>query len=45
MLFGALAIAAGFDARVVNLADRSDLFPDRRFPDDYFALSSLLISR
>lgn len=35
MLFAALAIAAGFDARVVNLADRSDFF-DRSFPDDYF---------
>lgn len=36
MLFAALAIAAGFDARVINLADRSDFFLDRGFPDDYF---------
>jgi hypothetical protein len=36
MLFGALALAAGFDARVVNLSDRSDIFFDRGFADDYF---------
>ena len=36
MLFAAMAIAAGFDARVVNLADRSDVFFDKAFPDDYF---------
>lgn len=36
MLFAALALAAGFDARVVNLADRSDTFFDASFPDDYF---------
>lgn len=36
MLFGALAIAAGFDARVVNLSDRSDIFFDPNFADDYF---------
>lgn len=36
MLFGALAIGAGFDARVVNLADRSDTFFNKSFPDDYF---------
>ena len=36
MLFGALALAAGFDARVVNLSDRSDIFFDRAFADDYF---------
>lgn len=36
LLFAALAIAAGFDARVVRLADRSDVFLDRRFPDAYF---------
>src|SRR4030095_9525032 len=29
MLFAALATAAGFDARVVNLADRSDVFFDK----------------
>lgn len=36
MLFAALAIAAGFDARMVNLSDRSDTFFDKAFPDDYF---------
>lgn len=36
MLFAAMAIASGFDARVVNLADRSDVFFDKSFPDDYF---------
>lgn len=36
MLFASLAIAAGFEARVANLADRSDIFLDRGFPDEYF---------
>jgi hypothetical protein len=36
MLFAALTLAAGFDARVVNLSDRSDIFFDRGFADDYF---------
>jgi hypothetical protein len=36
MLFAALAIAAGFDARVVRLSDRGDTFFDKNFPDDYF---------
>ena len=36
MLFAAMAIAAGFDARVANLSDRSDTFFDKSFPDDYF---------
>ncbi|MCU1264029.1 MAG: hypothetical protein JWM21_347 [Acidobacteria bacterium] len=36
MLFAALATAAGLEARVVNLGDRSDVFVDRSFPDDYF---------
>lgn len=36
LLFAALAIAAGFDARVVNLSDRSDTFFQKSFPDDYF---------
>lgn len=35
-LFAALAIAAGFDVRMANLADRSDTFFDASFPDDYF---------
>jgi hypothetical protein len=36
MLFGAMAIAAGFEVRVANLSDRSDIFFDKSFPDDYF---------
>jgi hypothetical protein len=36
MLFASMAIAAGFDARVVRLADRGDTFFDKAFPDDYF---------
>lgn len=36
MLFGALATAAGFDARVAKLADRGDTFFDASFADDYF---------
>ena len=39
MLFAALAIAAGFDARVVRLSDRSDTFFDKEFADDYFIQS------
>ena len=35
-LFGALALAAGFEVRVANLADRSEAFFDKGFPDDYF---------
>jgi Domain of Unknown Function with PDB structure (DUF3857)/Transglutaminase-like superfamily len=36
MLFAALATAAGFETRVVNLSNRSDIFFDPSFPDDYF---------
>lgn len=36
MLFAALAAAAGYDARVALLADRSDIFFDPDFPDAYF---------
>ncbi|MDX6611735.1 MAG: hypothetical protein QOD75_921 [Blastocatellia bacterium] len=36
MLFAALSTAAGFETRIVNLADRSDTFFDPTFPDDYF---------
>jgi hypothetical protein len=36
LLFAALAIAAGFDARVTRLADRSDKFFDQSFLDPYF---------
>lgn len=35
-LFAAMAIAAGFDVHMANLADRSDIFFDPGFPDDYF---------
>ena len=36
MLFGALATAAGFDARLAWTADRGDYFFDPSFPDTYF---------
>ena len=36
MLFAALVTAAGFEARVANMADRGDTFFDPSFPDDYF---------
>jgi hypothetical protein len=36
LLFAALANAAGFEARIANLSDRSDIFFDPSFPDDYF---------
>ncbi|HEV7798374.1 MAG TPA: DUF3857 domain-containing protein [Pyrinomonadaceae bacterium] len=36
MLFASMALAAGFDARLVRLSDRSDTFFDKSFPDDYF---------
>jgi hypothetical protein len=36
MLFAAMANAAGFDARVVNLGDRGDVLLDKSFADDYF---------
>jgi hypothetical protein len=39
LLFAALATAAGFEARVANLSDRSDTFFDPGFPDDYFIQS------
>jgi hypothetical protein len=35
-LFAAMAIAAGFEVRMVNLADRSDTFFNPTFADDYF---------
>ncbi|HXI90387.1 MAG TPA: DUF3857 domain-containing protein [Blastocatellia bacterium] len=35
-LFAALATAAGFDARIARLTDRSDKFFDQNFTDDYF---------
>ena len=39
MLFAALAIAAGFDARVVKVADRSRTFFNPAFPNSYFLRS------
>ena len=36
MLFAAMATAAGFETRIVNMADRSDVFLDKTFADDYF---------
>ncbi len=39
MLFASMAIAAGFDARIVRLSDRGDTFFDKAFPDDYFIQS------
>jgi hypothetical protein len=39
MLFASMAIAAGFDARVVRLSNRSDTIFDKAFPDDYFIQS------
>jgi len=36
MAFAALATAAGFDARIARLGDRSDSFFDPGFPDSYF---------
>jgi hypothetical protein len=38
-LFATMAIAAGFEVRMVNLADRSDTFFNPEFPDDYFMTS------
>ena len=42
-LFGALASALGFDVRMANLADRSDIFFDPQIPDDYF-LNSYVVA-
>ena len=36
LLFGALATAAGFEARVAMLGDRGDMFFDPNFTHDYF---------
>jgi hypothetical protein len=40
LLFAALATAAGFEARLANLSDRSDFFFDKNFPDPYFIRAS-----
>ena len=36
MLFGAMAIAAGFEVRIARLSDRSDVFFDPSFANSYF---------
>jgi transglutaminase superfamily protein len=36
LLFASLATAAGFETRLVNLSDRSDMFFDQTLADDYF---------
>jgi hypothetical protein len=36
ILFGAMAIAAGFDVRIARLSDRSDIFFERGFANSYF---------
>ena len=36
MLFAAMAVASGFDARVAKVGDRAEDFFDPTFPDDYF---------
>ncbi|HYE74392.1 MAG TPA: transglutaminase domain-containing protein, partial [Blastocatellia bacterium] len=36
LLFAALAQGAGFEARVIRLSDRGDIFFDPSFPDSYF---------
>ncbi len=36
LLFGSLAIAAGFDARIVLAPDRGDIFFDPALPNSYF---------
>ena len=36
MLFAAMATAAGFDARIVEMGDRSRIFFDRNIPTSYF---------
>ncbi len=36
VLFAALAVAAGFEARVTKTSDRSDVFFDRNFTSGYF---------
>lgn len=36
LLFGALALATGFDARAIRMPDRSDIFFEPNFADDFF---------
>ncbi len=36
LLFAAMAMAAGFEARIINLPDRNDIFFDPNIADDYF---------
>jgi hypothetical protein len=44
-LFATMAIAAGFDVRMANLADRSDTFFNPAFADDYFISSYDIVVR
>ncbi|MBX7220560.1 MAG: DUF3857 domain-containing protein [Blastocatellia bacterium] len=44
-LFAALAIAAGFDARVTETSSRNSIFFDRTFPDDYFLITNQVAVR
>ena len=36
LLFGAMAVAAGFDVRIARVSDRSDVFFDSTLPNSYF---------
>ena len=40
LLFASLASAAGFQARIALAPDRSDIFFDKRIPDQYFVQPS-----
>jgi hypothetical protein len=40
LLFASLASAAGFEARIVLAPDRSDIFFDKRIPEQYFVQPS-----
>lgn len=40
LLFASLVSAAGFDARIVLAPDRSDIFFDKRIPEQYFVQPS-----
>lgn len=45
LLFASMAAAAGSDARVAMLADRSDTFFDRSFADPYFLRAQNIVVR
>jgi len=44
-LFGSLAIAAGFDARLVYTGDRADIFFNPSYADDYFLSRTVVAVR